>query len=78
MIIKAAVSAILEIRGLSCTLGGRTVLRQIDLRGNPIETLPDSFLNLPKLEKLDLRWVETLQRPAWLNALEERGCLVYL
>jgi osmoprotectant transport system ATP-binding protein len=39
MIIKAAVSAILEIRGLSCTLGGRTVLRHIDLSVEEGETV---------------------------------------
>jgi hypothetical protein len=31
---------------------------------------------MPRLEKLDLRWVHTLQAPAWLDALEVRGCLV--
>ncbi len=44
-------------------------LRQIDLRGNPIELLPDALLSLPKLEKLDLRWVNTLSPPAWFNTL---------
>jgi hypothetical protein len=51
-------------------------LRQIDLRGNPIETLPDSIAEMKGLEKLDLRWVNTLRAPAWLDALEDRGCLV--
>jgi hypothetical protein len=32
---------------------------------------------LPKLEKLDLRWVNTLTPPAWFDALEARGCLIY-
>jgi Leucine-rich repeat (LRR) protein len=30
-------------------------LRQIDLRGNPITSLPENLLSLPPLEKLDLR-----------------------
>jgi hypothetical protein len=32
---------------------------------------------LPRLEKLDLRWVETLELPTWIAKLEERGCAVY-
>lgn len=52
-------------------------LRQIDLRGNPLEELPDAIATLPRLEKLDLRWVKTLQPPAWIDRLEARGCVVY-
>jgi hypothetical protein len=32
---------------------------------------------LPRLEKLDLRWVTTLAPPAWIATLEARGCVVY-
>ena len=52
-------------------------LRQIDLRGNPLTHLPASIADLPRLEKLDLRWVGTLEFPSWLANLEARGCLVY-
>ena len=33
--------------------------------------------DLPRLEKLDLRWVDPLTAPEWLKDLEARGCLVY-
>jgi hypothetical protein len=52
-------------------------LRQLDLRGNPIQSLPEELAQLPKLEKLDLRWVDALHSPEWFGALEERGCLIY-
>jgi hypothetical protein len=39
--------------------------------------LPTSIAELPRLEKLDLRWVPTLDFPAWLANLEARGCVVY-
>jgi len=52
-------------------------LRQIDLRGNPLTRLPDGLAELPRLEKLDLRWVETLELPVWVERLEEHGCAVY-
>jgi len=29
------------------------------------------------LEKLDLRWVDTLELPDWCADLEARGCVVY-
>jgi hypothetical protein len=54
-----------------------TELRQLDLRGNPIESLPEELAQLPKLEKLDLRWADPLHFPEWFGALEERGCLIY-
>ncbi|MGA7239532.1 MAG: hypothetical protein WBY44_27875 [Bryobacteraceae bacterium] len=38
--------------------------RQIDLRGNPLEHLPDAIATLPRLEKLDPRWVTTPKPPA--------------
>jgi hypothetical protein len=53
-------------------------LRHIDLRGNPVTNLPESCWSLPRLEKLDLRWVSTLEPPAWLAELEAGGCAVYL
>jgi hypothetical protein len=52
-------------------------LRQIDLRGNPLTHLPAGIASLPRLDKLDLRWVETLGLPSWIDDLEARGCLVY-
>ena len=52
-------------------------LRHIDLRGNPLKHLPDAIAALPRLEKLDLRWVETLIPPPWIVNLEARGCAVY-
>jgi hypothetical protein len=39
--------------------------------------LPRVLAELPKLEKLDLRWIATLELPAWINDLEARGCAVY-
>jgi hypothetical protein len=53
-------------------------LRQIDLRGNPVTALPDSLRELPRLEKLDLRWVTSLEPPSWFAELEARGCAIYL
>lgn len=44
-------------------------------RGNPFRELPPSLLDLPRLEKLDLRWLAG--RFAVADALEARGCLVY-
>jgi hypothetical protein len=52
-------------------------LRQIDLRGNPIAHLPDGLLALPRLEKLDFRWITTLTPQAWFADLERRGCAIY-
>jgi hypothetical protein len=43
-------------------------LRQIDLRGNSLTTLPQALADLPKLEKLDLRWISNLQIPVWIPA----------
>ncbi len=51
-------------------------LRQIDLRGNPLTHLPKAIAALPRLDKLDLRWV-TLVPPEWIATLEARGCAVY-
>jgi hypothetical protein len=52
-------------------------LRQIDLRGNPLTQLPEAIAALPRLDKLDLRWVTTLAPLAWFADLEARGCAVY-
>ena len=40
-------------------------------------TVPASLAALPRLEKLDLRWVTTLVLPAWVADLEAGGCAVY-
>jgi hypothetical protein len=53
-------------------------LRQIDLRGNPLTHLPTSLAALPRLDKIDLRWVTTLTPPPWFDELEARGCAIYL
>jgi len=52
-------------------------LRQIDLRGNPLTDLPAAIATLPRLDKLDLRWVTTLAPPMWITTLEARGWLIY-
>ena len=56
------------------TLGN---LRHLDLRGNPLTSLPEAVATLQRLEKLDLRWVTTLAAPAWIGSVEARGCVVY-
>ena len=53
-------------------------LRQIDLRGNPVISLPEGLTTLPRLEKLDLRWVTTWEPPQWFSDLETNGCVIYL
>jgi hypothetical protein len=60
-------------------------LRELHLRNNALQTLPGSIaelrelpaalLDLPRLEKLDLRWVDGRFDVA--DGLERRGCLVY-
>jgi hypothetical protein len=40
--------------------------------------LPEGLLGLPRLEKLDLRWVTTLGPTPWFAELERRGCAIYL
>lgn len=52
-------------------------LRRVDLRGNDIKELPIELLDLPNLERLDLRWNAQLVQPAWINELISRDCLVY-
>lgn len=53
-------------------------LRQIDLRGNPVTDLPEGLITLPRLEKLDLRWVTALEPPRWFSDLEAKGCMIYI
>ncbi|HEY0478391.1 MAG TPA: hypothetical protein VGD37_12790 [Kofleriaceae bacterium] len=71
----------LSLRGnrlatLPGSLGALSQLRSLDLRGNELDELPDTLLALP-LAKLDLRWNPLRARPAWLDELSRRGCLVY-
>jgi Leucine-rich repeat (LRR) protein len=56
-------------------MGMLSELRQLDLRGNPLISLPVMIAELPKLEKLDLRWVNSLRLPGWIDDLEARGCV---
>jgi Leucine-rich repeat (LRR) protein len=53
-----------------------SMLGLIDLRGNPLTHLPASIASLPRLEKLDLRWVN-MPPPEYIEDLEARGCMVY-
>jgi hypothetical protein len=39
--------------------------------------LPQTLVDLPKLEKLDLRLTSTLKLPVWINDLEARGFAVF-
>ena len=48
-----------------------------DLRGNPLAHLPASLTMLPRLEKLDLQWVETLAHPSGSWTSRRRGCAIY-
>lgn len=68
-----------RLADLPDSIGQLQELRQLDLRGNPLRELPwGAIAGLPKLEKLDLRWVDTMQVPAQHAVdLEARGCLVY-
>jgi hypothetical protein len=59
------------------SIGALGELRQLDLRGNPLAQLPAAIASLPRLEKLDLRWVTTLAPAEWFADLEARGCVVY-
>jgi Leucine-rich repeat (LRR) protein len=52
-------------------------LRQVDLRGNPLTSVPAAITTLPRLDRLDLRWVMTLTEPASIATLETRGCVAY-
>ena len=48
-------------------------LRLLDLRANRLTRVPDWIVELPRLEKLDLRWNEVFDPP---SGLIERGCVV--
>jgi hypothetical protein len=39
--------------------------------------LPDAIAALPRLEKLELRWVTTLEPPAWIGEIVARHGVVY-
>jgi hypothetical protein len=52
-------------------------LRILDLRANPVANLPAAIASLPRLDKLDLRWVTRMPGPDWLADLAARGCLIY-
>jgi Leucine-rich repeat (LRR) protein len=43
------------------------------LRANAIAAVPDGVLELPALERLDLRWNPLAEEPAVLGALRDRG-----
>jgi len=52
-------------------------VRQLDLCGNLLTGLPETIATMPRLKKLDLRWITTLVLPKWTANLEARGCVVY-
>ncbi|MCB1113289.1 MAG: hypothetical protein KDK62_00855 [Chlamydiia bacterium] len=52
-------------------------LKYLDLRENELETLPDSLIELPHLEKVDARLNPRFFPPPWFDTLKSRGCLVY-
>ena len=64
-------------RGAGGACGRLRELRLLDLRANRLTSVPDWIVELPRLEKLDLRWNEVFEYP--LNrrrGLRERGCVV--
>lgn len=66
-----------QLAQLPPSLGSLAKLGVLDLRGNQLDDLPEALRALP-LTKLDLRWNPLRARPAWLDELTSRGCLVYL
>jgi Leucine-rich repeat (LRR) protein len=66
-----------QLTALPQSIGKLGKLGVLDLRGNQLDDLPEALRALP-LTKLDLRWNPLRARPAWLDELTSRGCLVYL
>jgi Leucine-rich repeat (LRR) protein len=67
-----------RLASLPDAIGRLPQLTHLDLRGNALISLPEGISTLPQLQKLDLRWNRLLDAPAWLPALRERGCVVYI
>jgi Leucine-rich repeat (LRR) protein len=65
---RNALTTVPDVRGLR-------ELRLLDLRANRLTWVPDWLAELPRLEKLDLRWNEVYEPPP---GLRERGCVVLL
>ena len=53
-------------------------MRFLDLRANQLWSLPESVRRLHQLEKLDLRWNKFDIYPAWLEELQQRGCIIHI
>jgi Leucine-rich repeat (LRR) protein len=66
-----------QLTALPPSIGKLGQLGVLDLRGNQLDELPEALRALP-LTKLDLRWNPLRARPAWLDELASRGCLVYV
>jgi len=66
-----------RLRTLPAFVGEVSRLVSLDLRSNALTTLPDSIGALPDLMRLDLRWNRILPRPAWLQTLADRGCIIW-
>jgi Leucine-rich repeat (LRR) protein len=66
-----------QLAEIPAELGALSQLLHLDLRSNRLDDLPASIGELPHLRKLDLRWNPLRRRPAWLEALEARGCAVF-
>ncbi|MCO6009988.1 hypothetical protein NE236_33960 [Actinoallomurus purpureus] len=43
-----------------------------------VRELPGGLGDLPRLEKLDLRWTKLDRIPGWVERLRGRGCVVLL
>lgn len=64
-----------NLKALPAAIAG--LVEQIDLRGTPLEHLPQALTALPRLEKVDLRGINTLGPPVWFDDLEARDCGIY-